>query len=104
MRNLITLSLSVLVTACATISADRTETAKQQVAEATAAWVARIIAVIRDASRRCMTPKLCSGEREQKQLLQAQLRLLITLRMPARPPKRELLSANSIFGSMAMWQ
>jgi ketosteroid isomerase-like protein len=40
MRNLILFSLVVLVTACGTMSADRTETAKQQVAEATAAWVA----------------------------------------------------------------
>jgi uncharacterized protein (TIGR02246 family) len=40
MRNLITLSLFVLVTACGTISANRTEAAKQQVAEATATWVA----------------------------------------------------------------
>jgi uncharacterized protein (TIGR02246 family) len=39
MLNFIVLFLIVLVTACGTISADRTETAKQQVAEATAAWV-----------------------------------------------------------------
>jgi len=40
MRNLITLFLVALVTACGTITADRTDTAKQQVAEATSAWVA----------------------------------------------------------------
>jgi hypothetical protein len=39
MRNLIVLFLIVLVTACGTISADRTDSAKQQVAEAIAAWV-----------------------------------------------------------------
>jgi hypothetical protein len=39
MRNLIS-SLFVLVTACGTISADRTETCETTVAEATAAWVA----------------------------------------------------------------
>jgi uncharacterized protein (TIGR02246 family) len=39
-RNLIVLFLIVLVTSCGTIGADRTETAKQQVAEATAEWVA----------------------------------------------------------------
>ena len=40
MRNLSVLFLVALFTACGTISADRTDTAKQQVAEATAAWVA----------------------------------------------------------------
>jgi hypothetical protein len=40
MRNLSAFFLVALFTACGTISADRPDTAKQQVAEATAAWVA----------------------------------------------------------------
>lgn len=40
MRNLSTLLLIVWVTGCGTISANRSDSAKQHVAEATAAWVA----------------------------------------------------------------
>ena len=40
MQNLTVLFLVALLTACATVSANRTDTAKQQVAEATSAWVA----------------------------------------------------------------
>jgi hypothetical protein len=40
MRNLSAFFLLALFTACGTISADRPDTAKQQVAEATAAWIA----------------------------------------------------------------
>ena len=40
MRNLIVLFLIGLVTARGNIGADRTETAKQRVAEATAEWIA----------------------------------------------------------------
>ena len=40
MRSLIAVLLVALITACGTVSAGRTDTAKQQVAEATAAWVA----------------------------------------------------------------
>jgi hypothetical protein len=39
MRNLSAFFIVALLTACGTMSADRTETAKQQVAKATAAWV-----------------------------------------------------------------
>ena len=39
MRSLSLFFFVVLFTACATVKADRTDTAKQQVAEATAAWV-----------------------------------------------------------------
>ena len=103
MRNLITLFLVALVTACGTITADRTDTAKQQVAEATSAWVAAYNSVILRVSSRCMTPKQCFGERRQKLSLQIRLQLLSISRMPAKTQKRELLSANSIFGYMVMW-
>lgn len=103
MRNFIVLFLIVLVTACGTISADRTETAKQQVAEATAAWVAAYNS--RDPARitSLYDPEAVFWGTSAKPLLQARLRLLSTLRMPARPRKRELLSANSIFVSMVIW-
>jgi hypothetical protein len=102
MQNLTVLFLVALFTACGTVSANRTDKAKQQVAEATSAWVAAYNS--RDPSRitSCMRPKLCSGERQQRQSLQAQLRFLSISKTPANAQARGLLWASSKFGSTVM--
>ena len=103
MRNLSAFFLVALFTACGTISADRPDTEKRQVAEATAAWVAAYNS--RDPARitALYDPEAVFWGTSQKQSLQTRLQLLSISRMPGKTHKRGSLSANSIFGYMVMW-
>jgi hypothetical protein len=102
MQNLTVLFLVALFTACGTVSANRADTAKQQVAEATSAWVAAYNS--RDPARITslyVTEAVFWGT-SARQSLQTQLRFLSISKTPASVQVQGLLWASSKFGSTVM--
>ena len=91
MRNLSAFFIVALLTACGTMSADRTETAKQQVAKATALGLKHTIAVTLRVSPHCMILKRCFRERRLRRSVQTMRRLPSTLQTPPRTRTREFL-------------
>ena len=97
--------LSLWVTGCGTISADRTDSAKQQVAEATAAWVAAYNS--RDPARitSMYDPEAVFWGTSAKRIAANPAAIAEYFKDAGNELRQqELLSENSIFGSMVMWQ